>query len=236
MKTVAVIQARMGSSRLPGKVMADLDGRPLIWHVLTRAMAIKGVAVIVLATTQARADDAVAAVARDLGIYAVRGDAIDVLGRYVQAAIATEAELIIRITGDCPLFDPGVAEAMLTKFHLAQGVYGATYGSNVHPTRTYPDGLDVEVFTRSTLDMAAREARSAADREHVTAWMQRKCICVCLALGVDLSAVRWTVDTPEDLEAARLIFGLIERDAHGRPLTTMAATMAAHLALQGAGR
>ena len=189
-----IVQARMNSTRFPGKVMALLDGQPVLWHVLTRAKQI-GPPVIVAAPCQPESEPIVElAQALKCGIFL--GDEQDVLGRYAAAAKAFGLDIIMRITADCPRLDPDVCKEILGF------VPGAAYASNVMP-RTYERGLDCEAFTRGTLVCADNEVQNAADREHVTPWMQRN---VASRANIesgnpDRAETNWCIDTPEQLEA-----------------------------------
>lgn len=239
MTVVAVVQARMGSTRLPGKVLMDLGGRPMLAHVLERAAAIPGVDAVCLATTSRSEDRALFGLGLSLGAAIVAHDEHDVLARYLYAARHCKADVIVRITADCPLLDPEISAAVLRRYRDMAAICGVRYCSNTIPTRTYPDGLDTEVFSREALERAAAEATDPADREHVTPWMRRRLMVVGLEQGVDLSALRWTVDTAEDLERVRRIYMAVTvAVAHGDVPApySMAATLAAHLKVEGARR
>lgn len=163
MKTVCIVQARMGSKRLPGKVLLPLNGHTVIGEVLTRCKKIPGVDEVVCAIPSG--DHALALTALEYGrIFC--GDEMDVLGRYCEASRAADAEVIVRITGDCPLISPELCGEVL----LALKRNKAQYSSNVLP-RTFPRGMDCEAFTDTTLRLADR--LTFEDREHVTTWMQR---------------------------------------------------------------
>ncbi|MCH7485700.1 MAG: aminotransferase class III-fold pyridoxal phosphate-dependent enzyme [Proteobacteria bacterium] len=199
MKVVAIIQARMGSTRLPGKVLADLGGRPALAWTVRAAGAVPGIDRAVVATSEAAADDAVAKWCEGAGVPCHRGPEDDVLARYHMAARAEGAETIMRLTADCPLLDPMVCGEVLMLLERE----GADYASNVDP-RSWPDGLDCEVFTAAALDAAAAEAESPMEREHVTPFIQNRrhrfriLNVTCPVPG--LASERWTLDTPEDLE------------------------------------
>ncbi len=200
MKSVAVIQARMGSSRLPGKVMMDLVGQPVLAHVIARARAAPGIDAVCVATPITSQDDPLAELAESLGAEVVRGSETDVLSRYALAAEITGADRIVRITADCPFLDPRVTGRVLALLDT-----GADYGSNVAP-RSWPKGLDAEAFTRHALVRAYVEAVDSYDREHVTPWMRAELKCANVALPSDERAGwRWTLDHPEDLEFCRAV-------------------------------
>lgn len=207
MTTVAIVQARMTSTRLPGKVLADVAGRPLLAFMLARVRRAHGLDAVWVATTTNSTDDPVAALCGDMDVPVFRGDEHDVLGRYAGAARAAKAETVVRLTADCPMIDPALIDQAVELF--ADGGYD--YLSNaIH--LSYPDGLDVEVFTAEALILADRDAADPFHREHVTPYM-RTGIYPDLACGdfkighmtapADFSHLRWTVDTQEDLDRVR---------------------------------
>jgi spore coat polysaccharide biosynthesis protein SpsF len=203
-KIVAIIQARMGSSRLPGKVLADIGGQPMLHHVVRRTQLAKSLDAVVVATSTAQADEAVARCCVDSGIACFRGSEDDVLDRYHGAATHFGADTVVRLTADCPFLDPEVIDKVVATFD--KGLYD--YVSNTLEC-TYPDGLDTEVFTRASLDRAWREARWRSEREHVTPFIKNHPELFRLrnvSHRDDLSAMRWTVDEPSDLEFARRVY------------------------------
>lgn len=200
----AIVQARMGSTRLPGKVMADLGGRPVLAHVLDRASHIVDVDKVILAIPDTPADDALLVIGRDAGVAVVRGDADDVLNRFHAAAHAHAATVVVRITADCPLLDPAVSSRVVRRF--IQG--DADYVSNIHPP-SYPDGYDTEVLSMAALDAAWSEAADRYEREHVTPFIWRRPDRFRLAnvsADRDRSSWRLTIDTAEDLRTLREIW------------------------------
>ena len=215
----------MGSSRYPGKVLADLGGRPVVQRVLDRAAAIPGVNAVVLAIPEGADDDPLEAAARRLNVQVVRGHATDVLSRYCAAARETNADAIVRVTADCPLLDPEISGRVVERFHAG----GADYVSNTHPP-TFPDGYDTEVVTRAALDTASRDARDPYEREHVTPFIWRRperFRLVNVADSEDRSWWRLSVDTEADLDRVRAIWsrlgdragladvaGLLDREPH----------------------
>jgi glutamate-1-semialdehyde 2,1-aminomutase len=203
MKTVAIVQARLGSTRLPGKVLRHAAGAPLIVHMLRRLAAARRLDEIVVATTDSRVDDRLADMLSASGIKVYRGSESDVLDRYYQAARASEATHVVRVTGDCPLIDPVLVDEVVGA--LQEG--GEDYVSNNYPP-TYPDGLDTEAFTFAALERAWKEARAQVEREHVTPFIKNgvQFRRRNLSHHTDLSAGRWTVDEPEDLEVVRGVF------------------------------
>jgi spore coat polysaccharide biosynthesis protein SpsF len=231
-RAIAVIQVRLGSTRLPGKALADLAGRPVLAHVVERAAAIPGIAGAVLATTVSRTDDPLVAFARDHGVDCIRGSEADVLDRFVLAARETNAEAIVRITADCPLLDPGVSAKVLEEYMRRRP--GVDYVSNVHPP-TYPDGLDTEVVSVGALETAAREALLASDREHVTPYVWRRperFRTANVEHAEDLSGHRWTVDTATDLEFLRAVFGALGPAAARAGMNEVLKVLAARPALR----
>jgi len=199
---VVAIQARAGSTRLPGKVLMDLGGRPMLAYQLTRLAPLREhVDAVVVATSDLPRDDAVAAVATDAGATVVRGPEADVLGRFGALLAAAPADTIVRLTGDCPLADPALVLEVVARHHES----GADYTSNVFP-RTFPRGLDVEVVRRSALECALAEASEPAEREHVMPFLYRRpdrFVLAAVESGGDFGHARWVVDTAADLDAVR---------------------------------
>lgn len=196
MKVIAIVQARMGSQRLPNKVMRDIAGQPMISLVLRRLSRAKKLDGIVLATSDDPRNVPLLDHVQALGFPTYAGSENDVLDRYYQAAKLAGADAVVRVTGDCPLIDPEVVDLVVADFLKG----GADYVSNVEPP-TFPDGLDTEVFSFAALEEAWRQATEPGEREHVTPWLRTNA-----SLGrrnvendVDLSAERWTVDDPADL-------------------------------------
>lgn len=201
--TIAFIQARMSSSRFPGKVLEPLQGEPMIAFMAKRVAKARTLDQVAVITSLDRSDDAIVSVCTEARLPVFRGSLDDVLLRYAEAAAAFDAETIVRLTGDCPLADPAVID-MVVSAHLDAA---ADYSSNVDPP-TFPDGMDVECFTRAVLDRASREATLSPQREHVTLWMRAPEVAlkrVNVRAIADLTHVRLTVDYPDDLEAVRRI-------------------------------
>lgn len=197
-KTVCIVQARMGSERLPGKVLLDIMGKPMLEHIVERLKAAKSLARIVVATTDKPADKPVVALAQRLGIGCFAGDEHDVLSRYLGAAKKYGAETVVRVTGDCPLIDPVTIDRIVEEFRRS----GADYVSNTLQ-RTYPRGLDVEVFSFESLQKADSLAEPGSYREHVTLYMYRhpeefNLLNVSAEPPLDRSDIRLCVDTKED--------------------------------------
>lgn len=208
MRTVAIIQARMGSSRLPGKILMPLAGRPVLQHVVERVRQAGVFAQVVVATTDQPIDDEVAERAAGWGALAVRGDESDVLSRYGLAAEASSAEAIMRITADCPLIDPDVLAAMVEQFSSD----GSLDLLSNCVTRTFPRGLDAELFTRAALDRALTQAYTPSQREHVTPFLYHPSSGFRIAEflnDVDVSHLRLTLDMPEDFTLLDRLFSAV---------------------------
>jgi spore coat polysaccharide biosynthesis protein SpsF len=208
MKTIALIQARMSSSRLPGKVFQDIAGQPMLLRVIRRAQQASSVDLVAVVTSNRTDDDAIAGLCQENGIPYYQGSLDDVLDRYYQAAVYFQATVVVRLTGDCPLLDPEIIDKVVQTFY--QGTFD--YVSNTLDC-TYPDGLDTEVFRFAALERAWREARLQSEREHVTAYMYKHPELFRLGSvkqAQDLSAWRWTVDTARDLEFVRAIYNIFQ--------------------------
>ena len=204
MKVVAIIQARMGSTRLPGKVLKDLGGQSVLARVVARLRRSRLIHELLVATTDLPADDAIVAECNCLSVQAFRGDQDDVLDRYFRAAQSVEADLVVRITSDCPLIDQEITDKTVAAFLQAQ----PDYASNAL-TRTYPRGLDTEVISFKALARAWHEARKPYEREHVTPFIYEhpdEFKVLSVTGDEDLSGNRWTVDTAEDMEFVRAIY------------------------------
>jgi spore coat polysaccharide biosynthesis protein SpsF len=204
MRVVAIIQARMGSTRLPGKVLMDLGGEPVLVRVVERTRRAKTLDEIVVATSDLAADNAIAQLCVERSWHYFRGSAADVLDRYYRAAVATRADVIVRITADCPLIDPDVVDLVVGEF-LKQG---ADYASDDNP-RTFPRGLDAEVLTFSALERAWNEGKEAYQREHVTPFVYEHpewFSLISVHNDTDYSQYRWTLDNVEDLELLHAVY------------------------------
>jgi len=202
---VAIIQARMGSSRLPEKVMEAIGGAPMLARVVRRVQSAATVDQVVVATTLLARDDAIEELAERLGVLTVRGSEHDVLARYVEAALRSEAEVIVRITSDCPFIDAGLIDAIVT----LRSDLGVDYASNTLEPRSFPRGLDAEAFLRTALEEADRLDRDPGSREHVTPFIRDsgRFSLASVKNDEDLSHLRWTVDTDDDLRLAREMAG-----------------------------
>lgn len=205
MHTVAVIQARMGSTRLPGKVMREIAGRPMIDRVVGRARRIPGVDKVVVATSVLDREAPLVEHLEEKEVPVVRGPEEDVLARYVRAMETHKADAVVRLTGDCPLLMPEVSDRVIQAFLGDE----CDYASNTIE-RTYPRGLDTEVISPDALRHVDAEATDRADREHVTRCIRQRpdrfSLCSVTA-DQDRSDLRWTVDEESDLKLVRQIYG-----------------------------
>lgn len=204
MKVLGILQARVSSSRLPGKVMRDLLGAPMVGRQVERLRRARTIGQLVLATSIDPSDDVLAQWAHEAGVELHRGSLDDVLDRFVTAARPFRPEHVVRLTADCPLADSAIIDRVV-EVHLDSG---ADYSSNtLQPT--FPDGLDVEVMTMAALEAAAHEATAPYQREHVTQFIIRhpeRFRLHNVAAERDLSALRWTVDEPVDFELVEAIY------------------------------
>lgn len=204
MKALIIVQARMTSTRLPGKVLLPLAGEPMLARLIERLRRVRRANGIVVATTTNATDDPIAALCAQLDVPCHRGSEQDVLSRYADAARLYGADVVVRITADCPLIDPALIDQLIETYEEGD----SDYVSNMLPP-TWPYGMAVEVFSAAALAQAHAEATQAAEREHVTPflyWHPERYRLRNVASPVDLSRHRWTVDTPEDYELVRRLF------------------------------
>lgn len=208
-RTAIILQARFASTRLPGKVMKTLAGETVLSHVLRRCIAVAGVDVVCCAVSDDVESDPIAAEAERCGAEVFRGSEDDVRDRYLGAAKALGAEVILRVTSDCPLIDPEVCAQVLR----LRAERDADYACNNLPP-TWPHGLDCEAFTTRALMRAAAESTEPEDREHVTPWLRRHPDVRRATLagpGGEFAAMRWTLDYPEDLMFFTALFDHLPR-------------------------
>lgn len=204
-KTVAIIQGRMASSRLPGKILMDISGKPMLAWVVDQARKASLIDQVVVATTVDPTDDAVEKFCKENDILCYRGSMLDVLDRFYQAARFYQAGVVVRFTADCPLLDPHLVDQILREFITQK----ADFAANRLPppfTRTYPIGLDTEVATFAALERAWNEATAPHDREHVMPYLyevENRFKVVRVEHEKNYGWVRWTVDTATDLELLR---------------------------------
>jgi spore coat polysaccharide biosynthesis protein SpsF len=204
-----VVQARMSSVRLPGKVLAPLAGAPAIVRMMERVGRVTRAAHQIVATSVEPSDDVLAAACLERGISCVRGPLDDVLARVV-SAVPVACEAVVRLTADCPMIDPALVDEHIQRFEANRA--SVDYVSNAL-VRTYPHGLDVEVMSRAVLLEANARATLPHDREHVTPWIQRRCDeggrHLPVTQAVDLSALRWVLDTEADYEVIAAIYAAL---------------------------
>ena len=212
---LAIVQARMTSSRLPGKVLSDICGKPSLQRMLERINMASSIDKVVVATTINTSDDLIVELCEKLKVDIFRGDEDDVLGRFCGAAEEAEAEIVIRLTADCPMIDPDVIDEVVSAF----SIYNHDYLSNTIE-RTYPDGLDVEVMSINTLREAHKKAVAPFLREHVTPYISGKRPDLGagdfridqIRFAADFSHIRWTLDTKEDLQRIRSLVSKLPED------------------------
>ncbi|WP_186775018.1 cytidylyltransferase domain-containing protein [Allorhodopirellula solitaria] len=209
MKTVVIIQARVGSTRLPRKVLLRLGDQTVLGRIVDRMRACKRVDEVVVATTHESADDAIIEECQRCRVRVVRGSEHDVLARYHHAALVSRATDVIRITADCPLIDPQLADQLIAQYRVHRNnVPPVDYISNTRP-RSYPHGLDMEMFSMEALEVAHREATAAYEREHVTPYFYQhpeRFHLENIVQQVDQSALRWTLDEPTDFVFFQAVF------------------------------
>jgi len=239
-RTIAIIQARMSSTRLPGKVLREIAGEPMLARVIERAKRAKLVDEVVLATTTDPSDNLVAAFCAERGYNVTRGSLNDVLDRYYQAAKQYDAEIIVRLTADCPVLDPEIVDQTISvQYSVVSEQYEEKFdfvANRLPPPmgRSFPIGLDTEVCTFAALENAWQNATEKHQREHVMPYLYEDTNLQTfqhsnLQTGIsprgfrialinhvpDYGSLRWTVDTPEDLEFIRQVFARFDRDDFG---------------------
>ena len=209
-KIGVIIQARMGSERLPGKVLIDIAGKPMLWHVVERVKSAKTIGKIIIATTTDPEDDKIEDLAKKENWLLYRGSKNDVLGRYYEAAKKFGIDVIVRVTSDCPLIDPFIIDLCVEKFLAGDYDFISNYDKD---SSTFPRGLDVRVFSFSALEKAYQNAKNPYEREHVTPYIfenankEFRLGPVIEASGKYKGNYRLTVDYPEDLELMEKIYG-----------------------------
>ena len=200
----AIIQARLGSTRTPGKTMKLIGNKPLLEYSVERTRQARYIDRVIVATTTSDKDNLISEWCKEKGIDSFRGSEDDVLDRYFQAASCFKADIIVRITSDCPFVDPQIIDLLI----LSLKVFGADYASNRIKNRSWPHGLDVEVFTFNALKTAWKNGKEKREREHVTPYIMGHPELfrhIEVPLEDDLSYYRLTVDYPEDLEFTRIL-------------------------------
>lgn len=206
-----IIQARFGSSRFPGKSIEKIENKSMIWHVINRLKQVKTPTQIVLATTKNDEDKILLDIANEMNIFSFTGSNNDVLDRYYSCANFFSADPIIRITGDCPLIDPKLIDKMIEFYQKNDFDY---VSNTLKPT--FPDGLDVEIFSFQTLERIRKKSNLKSEREHVTAYVKthlNEFQTYNYTNVKDFSHYRWTVDEKEDLEFIKKIYSLTNSDS-----------------------
>lgn len=227
-RIVATIEARMTSSRLPGKVLADLAGAPVLAVMIERLRRVPELDAIVIATTDNASDDPVEALARQLQVDVWRGSEDDVLQRVLDAAVQHGADTIVELTGDCPLIDPAIVSKVVRRYRAS----GADYVSNTL-RRSYPIGMDTQVFSTPVLADAAGRTSDPADREHVSLYIYRHPELYALdnvraPAAETRPDLRLTLDTAEDLRVLRAVHEALQGEGPGYPLARILAFLDAH--------
>jgi len=216
MSFAIIVQARMASTRLPGKILEPLGRRTALERCLDRCARTPGVDLVVVATPDTPDNDEIAEIASDRGYFVSRGDEADVLSRYAKAARDCGAETVMRVTSDCPFIDPEICGEVARLYHSAR----ADYACNNMPPK-FPHGLDCDIFSAELLFEAERTAFKPHDREHVTPWLRANPHLIRAALqgpGGGVERLRWTLDYSEDLAFARAVY-----DALGEPAAEVSA-------------
>lgn len=214
MKIGVIIQARMGSTRLPGKVMKKIQGRSVLEHVIERVKQSKLIDEIIIATTTHEHDSVIEAEASRCGVKSFRGSEEDVLSRYYYAAKSNELDVVVRITSDCPLIDPIIIDNVIEFYESHNYAIVTNAGNDLH-NRTYPRGLDVEVFSFTLLENAYHDAKEKHQREHVTPYIYETSKSVAIYKNeIDYSEYRWTLDTEEDFELICEIYRYLYKGSH----------------------
>lgn len=214
MKTVCIIQARLGSTRLPSKVLRPILGRPMLSYMIERVRRIERLDEILIATTELDSDQPIVDFCRKEKISVFRGNEKDVLDRYYQAAKFIRAEVVVRLTSDCPLIDPAVVDQILDTFY--QHCPEIDFVGNVKPA-TFPDGMDTEIFSFNALERSWKETKNPLEREHVTPYFYDepgRFRALNVEAKEDLSRYRVTVDYPEDFEIVTELIQALYKQNH----------------------
>lgn len=203
MKIVAIVQARMGSTRLPNKVMKPIGDKSMIQILLSRLSKSRYINQIIVATSTDLRNDVLSEHVESLGFHCFRGSESDVLQRYIDAGKSVDADIVVRITGDCPLVDSALVDQVIEKYLQS----GSLYCSNIDPP-TFPDGLDIEVIDFLKLEKSGQETEDAFDHEHVTPYLRNRAQIrkSNFTSEIDYSGLRWTVDDPQDYDVVQNVF------------------------------
>lgn len=214
MKVAAIIQARMGSTRLSGKVMKNIKGSTVLSHVIERVSQSELIEEIIIATTEHERDDVIEREAHRCGVKIFRGSEADVLGRYYIAAKENNVDIVVRITSDCPVIDPHVIDQMV-QYYISEDFEVVTNAGSDVVQRTFPRGLDTEVFSFGMLVDAFNNGNEIYHREHVTPYMYENCNKVhYFKNDINYSKYRWTLDTVEDFELITQIYNILYKGRH----------------------
>ena len=209
-KIVAIIQARMGSTRLRGKTLMNISGKPLLQHIIERVRCSSLINQIIVATSMNKNDNAIVSLCDELRVECFRGNENDVLDRFYHCAKLFQAQIVVRVTADDPFYDPQVSDMVIAE--ILKNKKLDYVSNNIEPT--FPEGIDVEVFTFHALARGWKEATKSSDREHVTPYMWRHPEIFkikSIKNDTDLSSLRWTIDTPSDLLFAREVYNELYR-------------------------
>jgi len=207
MKIILINQARMTSTRLPGKILKEVLGKPLLEFQIERLKRVKLIERQIVATTRNLSDDPVEALCKKLGVECFRGSELNVLSRYYEAAKTHQPDALVRVTSDCPLIDPQIIDQVIEQY-LSKNSPNC-YAANII-SRTYPRGMDTEVFSFQALEEASNHAKSNLEQEHVTPYISKHALIkASLTYHENKSDYRWTVDTPEDFEVIKRILEFI---------------------------
>jgi spore coat polysaccharide biosynthesis protein SpsF len=213
MKIGAIIQARMGSTRLYGKVMKEMQGKTVLQHVIERVQQSKLIEEIIIATTVDERDNVIASEALRCGVKVFRGSEDDVLSRYYYAAKENGLDVVIRMTSDCPLIDPNIIDEMVEEY-LKNDFDLLSNGGLDQSLRTYPRGLDVAIFSFDILEEAHNNAKADYEREHVTPYIYENKVVSYYKNDINYSNHRWTLDTPEDFKLIKEIYNNLYKGEH----------------------
>ncbi|MCT4631828.1 MAG: glycosyltransferase family protein [Firmicutes bacterium] len=210
MKKGIIVQARTGSSRLPNKVMMELDDKKVLAHVLERLSQVENADVVIIATTEKESDDVIFEFCKKRAVPCFRGSEDDVLSRYYGAAKEHKLDVVVRITSDCPLIDPKIIDEMLGRYE--EGIL--TTGNSDLSTRTFPRGMDTEIFKFEYLKDAFNNASEKYQREHVTPYIYENYENIIFSNEVDYSKYRLTLDTKEDFQLIRAVYEILYSGYH----------------------
>lgn len=240
MKVLAIIQARMGSTRLPGKVLKPILGHPMLWHIVQRLRWVHELADVVVATSENPGDEPIRHFCREQGISLFAGSENDVLDRFYQAAVQYNGDPLLRITGDCPFVDPEIIGQLIELYKTGNYDHiGVATGAGAVflDGGRFPDGLDAECFSLSALESAWREATDPADREHVTPYIWRNTIRFrnghLRAKEDYYSCLRWTVDYEADFEIVKQIYEALYKNDEPFLMMDILRYLSEHLELSG---